>query len=101
MDTNDITPHVLATLRRDMADLRADMETGFKRVDARMDRMDARMGGMDARMEQGFDLLGKRITETETRLATAVFGLEGKLDDTMSMLRALNVRLGLRKRPNG
>jgi hypothetical protein len=81
MDTNDITTRTLTTLRRDVADLRADVNAGFKRVDARMNSMDER-----------FDLLGKRVADTEIRLSTEITAVAGTLQDVLAILRARDRR---------
>ncbi|TMQ12203.1 MAG: hypothetical protein E6J90_32220 [Deltaproteobacteria bacterium] len=89
MDTNDVTTRVLVNLH---GDIRA--------VNLRVDHLEAHIDTMDANMTTGFDLLGKRIAESETRIGTAILGLEGTLNDVQRMLRPLYERFGIRKPPD-
>lgn len=93
MDTNDILPRVLAAIRRDMADLKADMDERFQRVDERFQRVDERI---DRLGEQ----LGDRITETQMRLSTQIFEVQGTMNDALGMLRELTARAGRRRLPD-
>lgn len=74
--TSDLTVKILSEIRDEIRGARADLSAKIDQTNARLEETN-----------QKVDLLTRRQTETEVRLATEIVALAGAVDRTNKLLR--------------
>jgi hypothetical protein len=75
-NTSDLTVRILSEIRDEIRGTRADLSAKIDQTNARLEETN-----------QKVDLLARRQTETEVRLATEIVALAGAVDRTNKLLR--------------
>lgn len=94
MGSDDLTIRVLTEIRDGVRETNERVRETNEKVDhlaERVDKLDNRMG----KVEQGLDTMGRRIVESEMRVATEIVALHGTMRDIHGMLKS---QLDLRDR---
>jgi hypothetical protein len=88
MKKSDITVEILKDIRQELRDLRADTNSRFEALESklvgRIDETNARLDETNVRL----DALGRRVVESELRVATAMTALARDVNDLTGYLRA-------------
>lgn len=74
--TNDLTVKILSEIRNEIRGTRADLNAKIEKTNASLEEANRKV-----------DLLARRQTETEVRLATEIVALAGAVDRTNQLLR--------------
>jgi methyl-accepting chemotaxis protein len=89
--TDDLTIQILREIRDGVRETNGRVDQTNAHLDqtnARLDQTNARLDQMNARMEDGFDVLTRRLVESEIRTATALTELAGSVRDVAVLLRS-------------
>ncbi len=82
-NVSDMTVKILGEIRDEIRGTRADLNARLDQTNACLDQTNARLGETNEKV----DLLARRQTQTEVRLATEIVALAGAVDRTNRLLR--------------
>jgi hypothetical protein len=88
MPTDDLTPEILKSIRKDITDLRTDFKGEIRELRAELKGESGQLRGGLAEANVRLDRLHQRQVETEVRLATELVNVVSAIHEVRDELRA-------------